>query len=47
MKETYAELMQEVEELKGKIARGEHVIINSEKLIIAGRKMRYLRYGRR
>lgn len=47
MRKTYTELLAEIEELKGKIARGEHVIINSEKLIIAGRKMARLRYGRR
>ncbi|MCI2413497.1 hypothetical protein [Cuniculiplasma divulgatum] len=47
MKETYAELLEEVEDLKGKIARGEHVIINSERLIIVGRKIARLRYGRR
>lgn len=43
MKETYEELLQKAEELKDKIRRGEHVIINQYRLIEVGKKIRRLK----
>lgn len=43
VRESYEELLAKAEELKEKIRRGEHVVINQYKLIEVGKKIRRLK----